>query len=53
MIVIFCLSKKKFLATPLGLTLNFCLTTGHLITLKISMWQIPKVIIFGVENWQA
>ena len=33
------------MATPLGLTLNFCPTTDHLTALKVSMCQIPKVFL--------
>ena len=33
----------------LGLAQKFCLTTGPLTALKVSMWQIPKVLL-GMEN---
>jgi len=40
------------MATPLGLTLNFCPTTDHLTALKVSMCQIPKVFL-GLLLWSG
>ena len=34
---VICLSKNYFLAMLLGLTLNFCPTTGHSTVLKVSL----------------
>jgi len=50
--VIIRLGRNYFLATPLGLTLNFCHTTGHSTTLKVFMYRIPKVHLGLFMEWR-